>query len=114
MKTKTIGSSEYHIGQEASMESNFLFGIDLVDELIHNMKIKGGYVFDREGLWIIINKDNKTHRFVHHYGQLYLGWDELLDYIEMAIKKVEPNINARFSTYGGGTVEEDTITLTVN
>ena len=60
MKTKTIGSNEYHIGIEASMESNFLFGIDLVDELIPSMEIKGGYVFDREGLWIIINKDNKT------------------------------------------------------
>jgi len=114
MKTKTIGSSQYHIGYLASMESNFSFGIDMANELIDSMEIKGDYVFDREGLWIIINKDNKTYRFVHYYGQLYLGWDELLDYIEMAIKKVEPGINAYFSTYGGGNVDEDTITLTVN
>jgi hypothetical protein len=113
MKTKTIGSNEYAVGINDSIESNFLFGIDMADELIDSMKIKGGYDYDRERLFIIITKDNKTYRFVHDYGWA-VGWDELLDFVDDDINEVDSTIKARFTTYGGGTVEEDTITLTVN
>ena len=112
MRTKTIGSNEYHIGEQTSMESCFSFGIDMADELIDSMKIKGGYSFDRETLWVIITKDNKTHRFIYPY--MSWVWWEGIYCIDEAINKVDTSINAHFSSRGGYDDEEDTITLTVN
>jgi len=112
MKTKTIGSNKYHIGDQTSMESCFSFAIDMADELIDSMKIKGGYSFDRETLWVIITKDNKTHRFIYPYMS-WAWWDGIYC-IDEAINKVDPSIKAHFSSRGGYEDEEDTITLTVN
>ena len=112
MKTKTIGSNEYHIGNQTSMESCFSFAIDMADELIDSMKITGGYDFHGQVLRITIHKGNKIYSFRHEYDAP--AWWDGIYYIDKAINEVDPSIKAHFSSRGGYENEEDTITLTVN
>jgi hypothetical protein len=114
MKTKTIGSNEYWIGEGSSMEQCFLFAIDMADELIDSMKITGGYDFDEEVLRITIHKDNKIYSFREQYPYSPPAWWDGIYCIDKAINEVDPSINAHFSSRGGYENEEDTITLTVN
>ena len=112
MKTKTIGSNEYHIGDYSHMESNFMFAIDMADELIDSMKITGDYDFHGQVLCITIYKGNKIYSFREEYD--CPAWWDGIYYIDEAINEVDPSINAHFSSRGGYEDEEDTITLTVN
>ena len=114
MKTKTIGSNEYHIGDQTSMESCFMFAIDMADELIDSMKITGDYDIDEEVLSISITKDNKIYNFREEYPYSPPAWWDGIYCIDEAINKVDPSIKAHFSSRGGYEDEEDTITLTVN
>ena len=112
MKTKTIGSNKYHIGEGSSMESCFMFGIDMADELIDSMKITGDYDFDEQVLCITITKDNNIYSFRHEYD--CPAWWDGIYYIDEAINEVDPSIKAKVSSRGGYEDKEDTITLTVN
>ena len=112
MKTKTIGSNEYHIGNQTSMESCFSFAIDMADELIDSMKITGDYDFHGQVLRITIHKGNKIYSFREEYD--CPAWWDGIYYIDEAINEVDHSINAHFSSRGGYEDEEDTITLTVN
>ena len=112
MKTKTIGSNKYHIGDQTSMESCFSFAIDMADELIDSMIISGSYDFDEQVLSIRIYKNGTIYSFRHEYDAP--AWWDGIYYIDKAINEVDPSINAHFSSRGGYKNEEDTITLTVN
>ncbi len=112
MKTKTIGSNEYHIGDYSHMESGFLFGIDMANEMIDSMKITGDYDFHEQVLCITIYKGNKIYSFREEYD--CPAWWDGIYYIDEAINEVDPSIKAKFSSFGGYEDKEDTITLTVN
>ena len=114
MNTKTIGSNEYHIGDGSYMESCFMFGIDMADELIDSMKITGDYDIDEEVLSISITKDNKIYNFREEYPHSPPAWWDGIYCIDEVINKVDDSIGAKFSSRGGYEDEEDTITLTVN
>ena len=111
MKTKTIGSNEYHIGDGSPMESGFMFGIDMANDMIDSMEITGGYDFHEQVLCITIYKGNKIYSFRHEYD-VPAWWDGIY-YIDEAINEVDPSIKAEFSSFGGYEDKEDTITLTI-
>ena len=116
---KKITSEEIAIGSEESIGQNFFAGIDLANEMIKSMDIKGEYDYDNYEpcieeslLTLTITKDSKVYQFDDKGWDIYC-WIDPYDFIEDCINKVDPDLKAVFRTYGNCPVDEDEVTLTI-
>ena len=116
---KKMTSEEHGIGSEETISENFYAGIDLANEMIKSINIKGEYNYDKYNydresalLRLTITKDNKVYQFDTKGWDIYC-WIDPFDFIEDCINKVNPCLKAVFRTYGNNPVDEDEVTLTI-